>query len=179
MNKIIKRISTPENLSPDWDKLANFYFQKKEFMSYLHKYNPCSQRYYELYCDNKLTAAAVVFTIKFNILTFANIQCPLKVQIIGLPVSVASPPVIGDPNEFEYLLSELLKLESGLIFRINFPEDYINDKVVNMRSLPTIILKLGCNNFSSYLNPRQSLCFFDSAGIALESRKNTKTQRRF
>jgi hypothetical protein len=152
MEKIIKRINSPNELSSDWDKLANYYFQKKEFLSYLHKYNPCSQRYYELYCDNKLTAATVVFTIKFNILTFVNIPSPLKVQIIGLPVSVASPPVIGDPNEFEYLLSEIINLESGLIFGINFQEDHIHDKVVNMRSLPTIILRLGSNNYNSYEN---------------------------
>ena len=152
MERLIKRINTPADLSADWDNLANFYFQKKEFLSYLHKYNPCSQRYYELYCDDKLTAATVVFTIKFNILTFANLPSPLKVQIIGLPVSVASPPVIGDPCEFEYFLSELIKMESGLIFGINFTEDYIHDKVVNMRSLPTIILRLGSNNFNSYEN---------------------------
>lgn len=152
MDRVIKRINAPSDLNSDWDKLANYYFQKKEFLSYLHRYNPCSQRYYELYCDRRLTAATVVFTIKFNILTFANIPSPLKVQIIGLPVSVASPPVIGDPDQYEYLLSEIIKLEKGLIFGINFQEDYIPDKVVNMRSLPTIILKLGSNDFSSYEN---------------------------
>ena len=150
MERIIKRSNTPQELSPGWDELSDFYFQRKEFLSYLHKYNPCSQRYYELYCGGKLTAGTVVFTIKFNILTFVNIPSPLKVQIIGLPVSVASPPVIGNPEEFEYLLSEIIKSESGLIFGINFQKDYIHDKVINMRSLPSVVLKLGCNNFNSY-----------------------------
>lgn len=152
MEKEIKRISSPDGINSDWDNLADFYFQKKEFLTYLHKYNPCSQRYYELYSCNKLTAATVVFTIKFNILTFVNIPSPLKVQIIGLPVSVASPPVIGDSREFEYLLSEIVRMESGLIFGINFPVDYLQDKVVNMRSLPTIILNLKSKNFNGYEN---------------------------
>ncbi len=152
MEKEIIKLNSPEELSSDWNNLADFYFQKKEFLSYLHKYNPCSQRYYELYCNNKLTAGTSVFTIKFNILTFVNLPSPLKVQIIGLPVSVASPPVIGDESEFGYFLEEIIKLESGLIFGINFPKDYIKDKVVNMRSLPTVILKLGSDNFSGYEN---------------------------
>src|SRR5665647_1026754 len=115
MEKIINRISSPENLNAHWDNLANFYFQKKEFLHHLHKYNPCNQRYYELYCNNILVAGTVVYTLKIDILTFANIPSPFKVQVIGLPVSVATPPIIGDSGEFEYFLSELIKIESGII----------------------------------------------------------------
>ncbi|MCK9401001.1 MAG: hypothetical protein M0Q51_13545 [Bacteroidales bacterium] len=152
MEKTVKRISSPENLNTNWDNLANFYFQKKEFLNHLHKYNPCAQRYYELYCNNSLAAGTVVYTLKIDILTFANIPSPCKVQVIGLPASIATPPMIGDSSEFEYFLSELILLESGLILGINFMEDYLQNKVLNMRTLPTIILKLGCDNIESYEN---------------------------
>ncbi|MBK9404651.1 MAG: hypothetical protein IPN57_08980 [Ignavibacteria bacterium] len=42
-----------------------------------------------------------------NILTFANIPSSINVQIIGLPVSVAAPPVIGDSNELNFCCLKL------------------------------------------------------------------------
>lgn len=152
MEKTIKKNSSPENLNSNWDSLADFYFQKREFLSHLHKYNPCSQRYYELYLDGSLVAATVVYTLKVDIFTFANVPSPFKLQIIGLPASIASPPMIGDTGEFEYFLSELIQLESGLILGINFLENYLQDKFINMRTLPTFILKLGFESFEHYEN---------------------------
>ncbi|MBK7158998.1 MAG: hypothetical protein IPH77_10680 [Ignavibacteria bacterium] len=40
MKKIIKRISSTEDLNSKWDSLADCYFQKKEFLTHIHKYNP-------------------------------------------------------------------------------------------------------------------------------------------
>lgn len=150
MDKSIEIISSPENLNSSWDNLADFYFQKKEFLIHLHKYNPCAQRYYELYRGNTLVAGTVVYTLKTDILTFANIPSPIKFQVIGLPVSVATPPIIGNSNEFEYLLSEILKTESGLIVGLNFLGDYVQNKVLNLRTLPTIILTSAWNSIESY-----------------------------
>lgn len=152
MEKIVKKNSSPENLNFNWDNLADFYFQKKEFLIHLHKNNTCSQRYYELYRGKTLIAGTIVYTLKIDILTFANIPSPLKLQVIGLPVSVATPPIIGDSEEFEYLLSEILKLESGIILGINFMKDYLQDKVLNLRTLPTVILTSVGNSIDSYEN---------------------------
>ena len=152
MEKILKKISSPESLDTNWDNLADFYFQKKIFLNYLHVYNPCDQRYYELYRNNILVAGTLVYTLRINIFTFANIPSPAKVTVIGLPVSVASPPVIGDASEFEYLLSELIKIESGIILGLNLTEDYLKGKVLNLRTLPTIVLHLICNSIENYEN---------------------------
>jgi hypothetical protein len=150
MEKTLIVKSSPDDLNISWDNLASFYFQKREFLSHLHKYNPCAQRYYELYCENIFAAGSIVYTLKIDILTFANIPSPFKVQVIGLPVSVAAPPVIGDPGEFEYLLSEIIKIEPGIILGINFMEDYLKGKVINLRTLPTIILKLSSDTIAGY-----------------------------
>jgi len=152
MEKIIKRISSPENLNCDWNNLTDSYFQTREFLNHLHKYNPCSQRYYELYHSERLVAGTVVYTLKVDILTFANIRSPFKLQIIGIPASIAAPPMIGDENEFEYFLAELIGLESGLILGINFINDYLQNKVVNLRTLPTIIFKSAYDRIESYEN---------------------------
>jgi hypothetical protein len=150
MERIIKKKSLPENLNPNWDILADCYFQKREFLCHLHKYNPCAQRYYELYRNGNLVAGAVVYTLKVDIFTFANIRSPFLVQIIGMPVSIATPPVIGDPGEFEYLLSEIINIERGLIIGLNFIDDYLQQKVLNLRTLPTLILKLQVDNMVEY-----------------------------
>jgi hypothetical protein len=150
MERIIKKASLPEHLNIHWDLLADFYFQKTEFLAHLHRHNPCAQRYYELYRDGLLVAATVVYTLKVNLLTFVNIPSPFKVQIIGIPVSVATPPMIGDPAEFEYFLLELISKESGLILGVNFEEDYLKGKVLNLRTLPTVILNLEGTNLTSY-----------------------------
>ncbi len=152
MEKIIKRLISPDELNEDWDKLANCYFQKKEFLAHLHAFNPCSQRYYELYCNTILVAATVVYTLRINIFTFANIPSPLSLQVIGLPVSVASPPIIGDSSEFEYFLAELIKSEPGIILGINFLEDYLQGKVLNLRTLPTITLEQKSESIATYEN---------------------------
>jgi hypothetical protein len=152
MEKIVKKLKSPEYLNTNWDNLANFYFQKREFISHLHKYNPCSQRYYELYRNGIFVAGTIVYTLKVDILTFANIPSPFKVQVIGIPISVAAPPIIGDPSEFEYFLSEIIRIEPGIILGINFIEDYLKDKVLNLRTLPTIILKLQSDNMVRYEN---------------------------
>ena len=142
----------PENLNSEWDKIADCYFQKRDFLTHLHKYNPCSQHYYELYHGEKLVAGTVVYTIKVNLLTFLNIPSPFTMHVIGLPVSVAAPPLIGEPAEFQYLLDYLLKNEKGFILALNVKEDLLVDKVLNMRTLPTFILKLGFNDIESYEN---------------------------
>jgi hypothetical protein len=152
MEKIIKKNNSPKHLNANWDNLADFHFQKKEFLNHLHKYNPCAQRYYELYYNGDLVAGAIVYTLKIDILTFAGIPSPFKVNVIGLPVSVASPPIIGDSGEFEYLLSEIIKIEHGIILGLNFMEDHLEDKAINMRTLPTIILKLQSENMGIYEN---------------------------
>lgn len=152
MGKSIKCLKSTSLLHPDWDSLAQHFFQKKAFLAHLHQYNPCQQRYYELYDEDKLVAGTIVYTLQVDILTFANIPSPFKMQIIGLPVSVASPPMIGEEAYFEYLLNQIISREKGLILGINFTEDYLKNKVINLRTLPTFTLRSDISNYQEYLN---------------------------
>lgn len=72
--------------------------------------------------------------------------------IIGIPVSIASFPVWGNEKEFEHLLSEILKREKGLILGLNFRNHFLQKKVVNMRTLPTIVMENDFSDFRHYLN---------------------------
>ena len=52
----------------------------------------------------------------------------------------------------EKILSEIIKIEHGLILGLNFMENYLEDKVLNLRTLPTIILRLPSDNMVCYEN---------------------------
>jgi hypothetical protein len=150
MERRVTISGSPENLSNEWDKIADLYFQKKEFLRHLHMYNPCSQRYYELYNNGRLVSGTVVYTLKIDILTFSYIPSPVKMHVIGLPASIAAPPLIGEPGEFQYLLYNILQKEKGFILGLNMVEDYLIGKVINMRTLPTFILKIGFDNTENF-----------------------------
>jgi len=151
MKKKFQISDSPEILNENWDRLANCYFQKREFLSLLHKFNPCKQRYYELYNDDLLVAGTVVYTLKINLLTFSYFHLPFKMKVIGLPASVATPPVIGESVEFEYLVNEILKLEKGLTICLNLKADLLKSKVICLRTLPTIIFRNQFPDFENYL----------------------------
>lgn len=150
MKKEIRKADSPGELNLKWDAIASCYFQKKEFLGYIHKYNPCDQRYYELYRDDQLVAGAVAYTLRINLFTFSGISSPVKMQVIGLPVSVATEPLVGDPDEFEYLLSEILGQEKGLVAGLNFTRHHINTITLNLRTLPTIILENSATDLQEY-----------------------------
>lgn len=141
MKRVIKKVYAPGELNIEWDTIASWYFQRKEFLGHIHKYNPCEQRYYELYRDDQLVAGAVAYTLRINLFTFSGISSPVKMQVIGLPVSVATEPLVGDPDEFEFLLSEILGQEKGLVAGLNFSQHHINTVTLNLRTLPTIVMR--------------------------------------
>jgi hypothetical protein len=72
-------------------------------------------------------------------------------KVIGLPISIATVPIVGEDSEFEYLLSEIIKREKGLILGLNFTRRYLGKKVVNMRTLPTIVIDKSFKNYEEYL----------------------------
>lgn len=154
MKRKVICLDSPDSLNPHWDKLAQCYFQKREFLSLLHTYNFCSQRYYELYMDGRLTAGATVFTHGMNLLTFSKASLTIKMRVIAISASIATSPLIGNENEFENLCKEIVSRENGWVVALNLPVGFNLHGVVNMRTLPTLILK---NPFLSMEHYSQSL----------------------
>jgi len=143
---------SPEQLSKDWDRLAYSYFMKKAFIIHLHTYNYCNQRYYEVYENNEMVCGTIVYTLNVNILTFSKLKCVLKMQVIGIPVSIATPPFVGDEKYAGYMLNHILQTEKGLLLGINFKDDYCDVKVSHMRALPTIVMENKFSSFEDYTN---------------------------
>ncbi len=156
MEKRIKTVAFPHELNQHWDRLATSYFQKRDFLSYVHKYNPSNQRYYELYSNSCLIAGAVVYTLQIDILTFTSLTKYIKMQVIGLPVSISSCGIIGDPEELKYLLNEIFKVEKGLILGMNLCSSFSHERVINMRTLPSIIITRRFNSWEKYMESLRS-----------------------
>ncbi|MCU0457059.1 MAG: GNAT family N-acetyltransferase [Bacteroidales bacterium] len=146
----------PGDLNENWDSLAAFYYQKKEFLTYLHNYNYCNQRYYELFIDGTLEAGTVVYTFRTNILTFTGLKMFVNMEIIGLPVSIATVPLVGNESEHENLLEGILKREKGLIMGLNLRKRYLEGTVINMRTLPTIVIDKLFKSYGEYLGSLRS-----------------------
>ncbi len=143
--------SSPEGLSGQWDQISSSCFQQTAFLKHAHKYNYCSQRYYEMYDSNKLVAIAIVYTLPVNLFTFSGLSLTLTMNVLGIPVSVAAEPVAGDPIFVSRLLEYIRKSERGLLLGLNLIRDYRAKGIVNLRTLPSIIFHNKFNNFQSYV----------------------------
>lgn len=152
MEWIVKQSTLPDSLDMEWDKLAHCYYLKREFLWHLQTHNFCNQVYYELFQNNRLVAGTIVYTAKTNLLTFINVPTPLKFRVVGLPVSIASVPYVGDCKCFNRLLGEILKREKGLILGLNFLQPHLDELVVTMRTLPTMMLRLETASMADYVN---------------------------
>lgn len=146
----IKKITHPDHLNNEWDNLAECYYLKREFLSHLQTHNFCNQVYYELYHEDKFVLGTIAYTVKTNLLTFINVPTPVAFRVIGLPVSIASLPFVGDWHFLDFLLEEMIKQEEGLILGLNFNHAHVTHKVVNMRTLPTMVLPIKVKSIEEY-----------------------------
>lgn len=143
----IKKKHKVWELNQDWNKFSKYYFQTKEFLQHAEKYNPCKQRYYECYKEDKFVGGAIMYSIKLDLLTFINVKSPLKMNIVGIPASVSSPGFLGDEQTILELRNYIHKNEKGLILLLNLESKPKYSTLAFGKTLPTIVLK---NTFSSW-----------------------------
>ena len=144
------KISAASELPKEWDLLANCHFQKREFFQYTEKYNPCKQRYYLLFNNNQLVAGASVYTLAIDLLMFINMRSPIKMQIIGIPATVAPSGIIGDAVVVKKLLQEIFKTEKGLIVGMNISPELNCKPAISMRTMPTIVMNHSFSNWEDW-----------------------------
>ncbi len=143
-------------LSEQWDTLAVSYFQTREFLSYLEKYNPCRQRYYQLFRGDRLVAGACVYSLSLSLLTFSSIPSPLGMQIVGVPCSQSSPGVVGAPAAAALLLEDLVRQERGLLIGLNLDRPLPVSDVQWGRTLPAVVLDRTLSGFDDYARQLRS-----------------------
>ena len=141
--KLDNAISLPD----DWDVLADCYFQRKKFLLHCQNWNPCNQRYYVAYENDKLIAGAMVYTLRLNLFTYYKLSLPITMQITGIPCSVSFSGLMGESNNTSKLFEDICSQERGLKLALNIdsPEDAPRNMFAG-HTLPVIKFK---NDFSS------------------------------
>ena len=148
----VKLVNRAMELSEKWDGLADVYFKKKEFLRHTETYNPCQQRYYELYINGELSSGAIIYRLAISYLTrFIGLESPYKWIIIGVPASVSCSGLIGDKESIDILLREIFKIEKGLILGFNIEPEYRFEHVVLIESFSTIVMTLNFKTWQDYV----------------------------
>jgi len=146
-----KYIESSSGLPVEWDEMAENYFQQRVFLAHTALYNPCHQRYYIAVENDKIVAAAVVYSLRLDIFTYISIKSPLKMNIVGIPCSVSSPGVFGNKNAVEALKKHICTTEKGFVLLLNLtekPTDIVN---ASGKTLPTIVFSNSFTNWNDYL----------------------------
>jgi hypothetical protein len=153
----IARYEHAGDLPEEWDELAGQYFQRREFLAHCEAWNPCAQRYYLAREDRRAAAGAVLYSLRLSLLTFARLDLPVTMQIVGIPCSVSCPGLIGAPAPATALHAALRRREHGLLLALNLDSaDRVPRGVAATRTLPTVTLEHSFGSWREYLAAMRS-----------------------
>lgn len=153
---VYQQYKTAQELPNNWDELAENYFQKRSFLTYIEKYNPCQQRYYQIIIDDNIVAFASVYTLNLDLLTYLKIKSPIKMKIVGIPVSISSSGIFGEISAIDILKRHIYNQEKGFILMLNLNQISNNNNCPSGPTLPTIILHNNFEDFNHYIKELRS-----------------------
>lgn len=151
-----RRLDATVDLPPEWDDIAEDYFQQKSFLLHTEKYNHCQQRYYLCLNNGKLISAAIVYSLNLDILTFTKIKSPLKMNIVGIPCSVSSQGIFGNINAIEGLKNHIYKVEKGFVLTLNLKIEPKDPSRAHGKTLPSVIMPNCFTTEDEYFNSLRS-----------------------
>jgi len=144
-----KQIDHANNLPTDWDEQTVSYFQGKEYLIHAQEFNPCKQRYYLKFKEGNFIAGAIVYSLRLDLLTYLKLKSPIKMNIVGIPSSVSSAGIFGEPRAMEQLKEYIYKTERGFLLMLNLNNKSEDRKISSGKTLPNIVIR---NSFSSWEN---------------------------
>jgi len=148
---VIKKTKACE-IHEDWDRYATTYYQSKNFLTYVEKFNPCNQRYYELHSRGQFLGGGCVYSYKLDLFTFSKIWSPVKFNIVGIPVSISDPGIIGEKDSIAQLLHHIYKNEQGLILVLNVNSEIASKPGIRLNMLPTIDFENYYRSWEEYIH---------------------------
>jgi len=152
----VNTIACAKELPDEWDRMARDYFQVRDFLAYTEKFNPCNQRYYVLMHEGSFQCGVVVYSLKLDLFTFLSIRSPFLMNIAGIPCSVSSGGIIGDPGFSPDLLEHIITQEKGLFLVLNLESNPEFSGMIRGRTLPSIVLKNQFQSWEAYMNSLRS-----------------------
>ncbi|MBU1382831.1 GNAT family N-acetyltransferase [Myxococcota bacterium] len=154
----MNKVTHPREFAPEWDTFAQRYYQKRSFLAHCHDYNPCNQRYYELYDKSGFRGGCCVYSLVLDVFTFTRIRSPLRMNIIGIPASVGVSGVFGQSDhDIEDLLNAVIEQEKGLTIGLNFEKTFdVPQNSVWGKTLPTLVCDKSFDSFEKYIEALRS-----------------------
>ncbi len=158
MNDVtINRVAIAQDLFEAWDTLADVYYKKKEFLTHTETFNPCNQRYYELYENGKFSAGAIVYSLAISYFTkHINVNSPYKVTFIGTPASVSCSGLVGNKKSVDILLKRVFKLEKGIIIGLNTDPCYQIKPAISLKAYSVISMSHEFDSWDDYVSALRS-----------------------
>jgi len=155
--KEVTRFNCAKDLPDQWDELAGSYFQQKEFLAHCEVWNPCQQRYYLVQEKGQALAGAVLYSLRLSLLTYAKLNLPVSMQIVGVPCSVSCSGLIGSPDRAQALHAHLQQREKGLLLALNLESaGQVPQGVAATSTLPTLTLEHTFGSWPEYLAAMRS-----------------------
>ena len=146
--RCVKKVA---DLPVEWNSLADNYFQQTAFLSHTEIFNPCQQRYYLYMEDDKLIAAAIVYTLRVDMLTYVKIKSPFKMHIVGIPCSVSGPGIFGISQAVNALKKHIYEVEKGFVLFLNLEEKPTCEVAASGNTLPTVVMSNHFSTWNEYL----------------------------
>lgn len=118
---------------------------------HLEQTNFSDQRYFELYRNGLLCAGAVIYSLKINLFTFTKSKFHVSMNVIGLPISNDQSGLLGDEENANLLVSEILKTETGILLCLNHLQELNKKELIHLESLPSMVFTIKHESWDSYL----------------------------
>ena len=157
----VESVARAAMLPRGWDVLCGTFMRSKTMLAHYERFNPCRQRYYCLYRKGYLTAGAIVYSRKQNLLTLlGNIPSVVPMNVVGIPASISPAGVWGAPHEVVRLLAAVFEREAGLSLALNLPEALpsvtASPTAHEVRLFPGMVLTNQYRTFGDYENNLRS-----------------------
>lgn len=111
---MFKIYTKAKELPKEWDLFTKNPFQKREFLTFLEEVNPCNQKYH-INTEEKIIL--ITYRLKLNILSFSGKKLNIPINILGIPLSIATCGYSCDIKKID-ILEKYIK-NFGLLLILN------------------------------------------------------------
>ncbi|MGM9972689.1 MAG: GNAT family N-acetyltransferase [Clostridiaceae bacterium] len=129
-----------------WDNIfSESSYLPKSILSILEHSNPCSQSY--VIINDR--SAFVVYKLVLDIFSYSKLKLNLKVNIIGVPCSVAKSGYKVHGDDIQEMV-DYIKKEKGSYIILNSDDSFLSEELIRGETLPTCKLNISWDTFEDY-----------------------------
>lgn len=133
-------------VSREWDYIfSESSYLSKEYLKVLEKCNPCNQKY--VIINDR--SAFIVYKLILDVFSYSKLKLNLKVNIIGVPCSVAKSGYKVHRDDIKEMI-DYIKKEKGTYIILNSDDSFLSKELIRGETLPTCRLNISWDTFENY-----------------------------